>query len=226
MHKSIKRRQFLKSSLSLGIFSLIPSALLKASNLSLPNVLIIGDSISMGYTPFVRQILAEKANVTHPTENCGPTERGVANLEIWLDQKKYEVIYFNFGLHDLKHVNAVTKAASNKATDPVLADIPTYAANLDIIAKKLKQASKRVIFATTTPVPAKSGSPLREPAMPEKYNEAARVVMKKNNIPVDDLYHFVLPQIASIQRPNNVHYTPAGYEILAKRVAETITKNL
>jgi hypothetical protein len=42
----------------------------------LPRVLIIGDSISMGYTWEVRKFLSAKANVQHPAVNCGPTEFG------------------------------------------------------------------------------------------------------------------------------------------------------
>ncbi len=42
-----------------------------------PRVLLIGDSISMGYTLGVRARLAGKANVHRPPENCGDTARGV-----------------------------------------------------------------------------------------------------------------------------------------------------
>lgn len=225
MTNNIKRRQFIKSATALSSLLFFPS-LAKGFGSKLPEVFIIGDSISMGYTPFVTKILEGKAIVTRPGENCGPTETGVNNMDKWLGGKTFKVIYFNFGLHDLKHINAITKKASGKATDPVLADIPTYMANLDIIIQKLKAASHKVIFATTTPVPEKSGSPYRDKAMPPKYNEAAKAIMKKNNIEVDDLYNFVLPQVAEIQRPNNVHYTDKGYEILAGRVAATISKYL
>ena len=39
----------------------------------LPRVLLIGDSISIGYTVPVREILKGKANVHRPLTNCGPT---------------------------------------------------------------------------------------------------------------------------------------------------------
>src|SRR5262245_3404417 len=41
----------------------------------LPRVLLIGDSISMGYTPAVRKLLEGKANVQHPPENCRSTRQ-------------------------------------------------------------------------------------------------------------------------------------------------------
>ena len=136
-------------------------------NRALPNVLIIGDSISIGYTPFVSKLLSEKAIVTRPGENCGPTERGVAKLDKWLGDKTYKVIYFNFGLHDLKHVvDPVTKAASAKPEDPILADLPTYKVNLTAIVQKQKATGATLFFATTTPVPENSGTPLRTIMVP------------------------------------------------------------
>ena len=55
-----------------------------------PNVLIIGDSISIGYTDKVAQLLKGKADVERPmredgkAQNCGPTSKGIADLDLWL----------------------------------------------------------------------------------------------------------------------------------------------
>ena len=68
----------------------------------LPRILLIGDSISIGYTLPVRKQLEGKANVHRITINGGPTANGVANLGKWLGPAKWDVIHFNFGLHDLK----------------------------------------------------------------------------------------------------------------------------
>src|SRR3954467_10868139 len=73
---------------------------------NLPRVLLIGDSISMGYTLPVREMLKGKANVHRPPANCGPTERGLDQLDKWLGDGKWDVIHFNFGLHDLKYLDA------------------------------------------------------------------------------------------------------------------------
>ena len=50
----------------------------------LPRVLLIGDSISIGYTLPVRELLKGKANVHRPSTNCGPTSRGVSGIDQWL----------------------------------------------------------------------------------------------------------------------------------------------
>ena len=47
----------------------------------LPRVLLIGDSISMGYTLPVRKLLDGKANVHRIPDNGGPTTHGLKNLD-------------------------------------------------------------------------------------------------------------------------------------------------
>src|SRR5690606_22154370 len=128
---------------------------------SLPNVLILGDSISIGYTLQVRQALAGKANVFRPhtadgtkAENCSGTTKGVKAIDRWLGDRKWDVIHFNWGLHDLKHVTEPGgNKVSSKASDPLQATVEQYAKNLEQIVKKLEATDATLIFATTTPVP-------------------------------------------------------------------------
>jgi acyl-CoA thioesterase-1 len=74
----------------------------------LPRVLLIGDSISIGYTLPVRSLLHGKANVHRPPVNCAATIHGLKSLEKWLatggENKKWDIIHFNWGLHDLKYM--------------------------------------------------------------------------------------------------------------------------
>lgn len=68
----------------------------------LPRVLLIGDSVSMGYTLPTRKLLEGTANVHRIPQNGGPTKNGVAQIEKWLGSGKWDVIHFNWGIHDLK----------------------------------------------------------------------------------------------------------------------------
>ncbi len=68
---------------------------------SLPRILIIGDSISRGYTLPVRKALAGKVNVHRAPANCGPTATGLKKLDVWLGNGKWDLITWNFGIHDL-----------------------------------------------------------------------------------------------------------------------------
>ena len=185
------------------------------------NVLIIGDSISIGYTPFLKEILSEKAYVWHPDENCEGTTKGVLKIDEWIGTTKWDIIHFNFGLHDLKHVNAITGANSNKPEDPLQADVKQYSKNLRFIVGRLKACGAKLIFATTTPVPEKS-SPLREPEQALIFNKAALKIMKRENIEVNDLFEFTLPKLKEIQLTDNVHFKPDGYRALAEKVSASI----
>jgi len=201
----------------------------------LPNVLILGDSISIGYLAPLRKELTGKANVYRPVdpknggpENCESTLTGLKNIDRWLGDTKWTVIHFNFGLHDLKHVTSrVNGHSSGKPEDPRWIDPDQYVPNLEKLVVRLKQTGAHLIFATTTPVPeGLKGFPFRVASDVPLYNDAALAVMKKNGVTVDDLYALCLPRLAQMQRKKNVHFTEAGSVELAKAVARSIEPEL
>lgn len=189
----------------------------------LPRVLIIGDSISIGYTLDVRADLKGKANVHRPAENCGDTGRGLAKLDKWLGNGKWDVIHFNFGLHDLKYLDAAGKYVNSPEGKQVRSP-EEYAKNLREIVARLKKTGAKLIFATTTPVPA--GTLGRIEGDEKKYNEAAMKVMKEEGVAVDDIGAIAARDQATIQRAKNVHFTEAGYKELAEAVSASIEKAL
>lgn len=201
---------------------------------ALPNVLILGDSISIGYTRPVRKLLEGKANVFRPhtadgnkPENCSGTTKGVAAVDRWLGDRKWDVIHFNFGLHDLKHVTEPGgNQVSRKASDPLQATVDQYAANLEKIVERLEKTGATLIFATTTPVPPGTSGVLREPESPPKYNAVAKQIMKEHGIEVNDLFAFCEPRLSDIQRSKNVHFTDQGSQALAEQVSAAIQKAL
>ena len=203
-----------------------------AADPALPNVLILGDSISIGYTLQVRQLLQGKANLYRPLtangkgpENCSGTTYGLAHLDRWLGDRHWAVIHFNFGLHDLKHVKKPgDETMSTDLQDPQQATVEAYEKNLRVIVAKLKATHAKLIFATTTPVP--EGAKGRTSDMPPRYNEAALRVMKENDIAVDDLSALVTPKLATYQLSKDVHYRAEGYAVLAKQVATVVEEAL
>mgnify|MGYP003493624114 CR=1 FL=1 len=58
-----------------------------------------------------------------------------------------------------------------------------------------------------------------------RFNEAAAKLMAENGIEIDDL-HAIAAANASLQRPQNVHFTDPGYDVLADAVAASIEKAL
>ena len=226
------RRKFLRTSLSAIPILALPGAWFGWPDKKLPNVLILGDSISIGYFPFVRDLLKEEVAVTRPfrkdgsPENCAGTTNGVQHIDRWIGDLNWDLIHFNFGLHDLKHVDPFSGKNSMEPGHPLQAGLKQYKKNLETIVERLKSTGAKLVFATTTPYPDKVTGPLRDPGMPEKYNKAALKIMKKNGIQVNDLYAFVLPRMDEWLRPNNVHFTDEGSRALARQVATVIRNDL
>jgi len=195
---------------------------------ALPKVLILGDSISIGYFPYVKVFLQNKADVTRPfksdgiPENCQGTTNGIMNVERWIGHEKWDVIHFNFGLHDLKHVNPVTGKNSQNPADPRQAEPKQYKKLLRQITEILKKTGAKLIFATTTPYPEQVNGPCRTFGDEKVYNEIAVRIMKKFNVPINDLHAFILPRMMQLQRPNNVHFTDEGSKALGERVSTVI----
>ncbi len=180
----------------------------------LPRVLIIGDSISIYYTLPVRNLLSGSANVHRIPENGGTSANGVAKIEAWLGTGKWDVIHFNFGLHDI-----VFRAGDKRNNIPLV----DYEANLRKFVLGLKATGGRLIWASTTPAPATATvNPARSDADVVGYNDVARRIMQENGIEIDVLYRFAKPRLEWIQRPANVHYTFHGYDVLAVKVAASI----
>ncbi len=226
------RRNFLKKSFWIITALALPRISLGIPVRTLPKVLILGDSISIGYYPFVKELMMGQALVTRPfkedggAENCQGTTNGVQNINRWTGDTEWDLIHFNFGLHDIKHVDPETGKNSKDPAHPLQADLKQYNKNLEKIVEKLKTTGAKLVFATTTPYPDDVDGPLRDPGMPEKYNKVAQKIMKKHRIMINDLYAFVLPRMADLQRPNNVHFTEFGSKALAGLVAEVISDNL
>jgi len=185
----------------------------------LPRVLIIGDSISMGYTLDTRAMLDGVANVHRPPTNCGPTTKGLEQLDDWLGKGKWDVIHFNWGLHDLKYMNEQGKLVDvDKGKQQV--PIEQYEKNLDELVQRLKKTGATLIWRNTTPVPQGAKGRLPEDAV--RYNAAAAKVMAKHDVQTHDLYSFAKEHEKEIQRPKNVHYTREGSKKLAEQVVKVI----
>ena len=191
----------------------------------LPRVLLVGDSISIGYTLPTRDFLKGKANLHRIPTNGGPTTRGLANIDAWLGKSKWDIIHFNWGLHDLKYMgpkgeNLFPKEKGGKPQVP-LAD---YEKNLEKLVVRLKKTGAKLIWRNTTPIPA--GSKGRYVGDSVKYNEAAARVMKRHGIPTHDLFTMSKKRMKELMLPANVHYKKEGSVALGKDVARVIIEAL
>lgn len=183
----------------------------------LPRVLLIGDSISIGYTLPVRELLKGKANVHRVPDNASSTGYGLSRLDQWLGDGKWDVIHFNFGLHDAK----LPPEGIRHAPPDV------YGKQLRQIVARMRAAGARLIWATTTPVPNGGYlAPNRRFGDIDAYNAVAKKVMDECGVAIDDLGAAIAPHVDKMRKPNDVHFTEEGSALLAKRVAASIEGQL
>ncbi len=190
---------------------------------NLPRVLLIGDSISGGYTAMVREGLKETANVQRIRGNAQHTGTGLKMIDQWLGETKWDVIHFNWGLWDLcyRHPESKVQGKRDKVNGTLTYTLDQYEKNLDQLVTRLKKTGAKLVWASTTVVPP--GEAGRTEGDDVKYNAAAARVMAKHGIVTNDLHklsksfpkdHFVAP--------GNVHYTKEGSKKLAQQVITSI----
>jgi hypothetical protein len=192
----------------------------------LPKVLLMGDSISLGYTPHVKTLLKGKAEVIHHKGNAGPTIRGVKLIDSYLGDTKWDVIHFNFGLWDMYGWEYAKEDRS-----PAM-----YEKRLETLVQRLEKTGAKLIWATTTPACPAPEFTMRKrfksdvviaPALEKQYLDAALRVMKKHKIPINDLHALIQPTLKEhAVALDNVHFRPEGRKKLAKQVAEKILEHL
>jgi len=187
-------------------------------NSDLPLIVLLGDSIRMGYQNVAIRELAGTAKVWSPKENCAHTAHTLANLGKWLQDKNPAVIHINCGLHDMWR----NEDGSVRHSQDV------YLKNLGAIFAKLKELAPgaTLVFALTTPVDqdrqktSNYGRIVRYNADIPLYNTAARKLAEAQGLLVDDLYSAV-EEVGTQELigPDGVHFNPEGCKVLGKAVA-------
>jgi lysophospholipase L1-like esterase len=176
----------------------------------LPNVLLVGDSITRNYFPEVQHELGGKANVYL---FAASTSLGDSRLDTQLKEfaamegVTFSVVHFNNGMHGWSY-NEKEYAAS----------FPGYIATLRKIAP-----GAHLVWASTTPV-KKDSLPGPSNARIKARNAEALQVVKRESIAVDDQYSLML------RYPNlyldDVHFNPEGASVQGRQVANAIQKYL
>ena len=174
-------------------------------NPNLPRLLLIGDSISRSYTRATRELSKGLVNFHRAPANCGPTTSGLKNMDVWLGKKPWDIIVFNFGIHD-----------SNRPIDG-------YSANLQKVIDKLKATGAKLIWVRTTPVFDK----LTGLNKSERVNEIADSIMQVNNIKESDISTAIqnVPDFKTLYT-DGTHFKEEGVAVLAKTVSATIKETL
>lgn len=189
-----------------------------------PKILIIGDSISLSYTPFVQQYFANDAIIQHNPGNARHTAYGLKKIEEWIGDGAWDIVLFNWGVHDLCYRNPASNNPGNrdKVDVKITNTIEQYTSNLDSIVSIMKQKTNaKLVFVTTSYVPENEHGRFTDDAI--KYNEAAKKIMKAHSIPVYDIYQESIPiHNAFGLGSDDVHYTKEGKEKLSELIIEKL----
>jgi len=204
------------------LFALLLIAGVSAQQKPLAKVVLIGDSIRIGYAPLVAKRLEGKAIVVSAKPNGEDSGNVLKNLQEWVIKENPDVVHINAGLHDLKLKDAAYQVP-----------LAEYEKNLKMILERIqKETHAKIIFATSTPIldnlhaQRKAGFDRLE-ADVQKYNTAAVAIMKQAGVPIDDLHKRVEDGgKEKLIGPDGTHYTPAGYEMLAEAVTNSILPSL
>ncbi len=180
-----------------------------ANDDSLPRVLLIGDSISVGYSPLVTELLKAKVNVDRfGTSRSINDPALIEETRFILAQYRYVAIHFNNGLH------------GGHLPDDV------YAAALADYVKLLRDLGQgaKLVWGSSTPVTVPNHPDTvaeDRNARVVSRNQQALAVMQAAGIPVDDLYGAVFGR-PELKSADGVHLNGDGYQVLGKGVAEAL----
>ncbi|MBC8040369.1 MAG: SGNH/GDSL hydrolase family protein [Opitutaceae bacterium] len=193
-------------------------------------VVLVGDSIRLGYEPFVKAALQDVAEVWGPEQNCGHSLDCLKLAHLWCDHRQPDLIHFNCGLHDIR-----TRFYGEPA-GRTLVPLDHYRAHLFALVEAMRTRTRaQLIWASTTPVidevahrdHARWRDFDRHHADVLRYNEAAREVMISSGVEINDLHAAVMARDpATLQNGDGVHYTAEGSLHLASLVARAIVTRL
>lgn len=180
-----------------------------------PRVLLIGDSILNGYLRQVTAALEGKAYVdAWVNPYCQSVHLNKLLAEV-LAHGPYDVVHFNMGLHGWPEGRIKPGTFE-----------PLTKAYVEVIKQKLPKA--KLIWASSTPVTVQGKPAELEPGINPtiiEHNRMAAKVMAGMNVPVNDFYSLLVNQ-RELARGDRFHWTAPAYELLAKKVVESVLREL
>ena len=188
----------LLSLLLLWIAAVTPSLVAE----DLPKVLIIVDEVHLGPARTAADELKGRAEVTVPAGDSGDTGAAIGKLDELLGQTKWDLIYFNFGFADLRHLDPKTKSVrlmSRHAGGERVTGPQAYRENLRKIVSRLKATKAQLIWASTTPLVGTKYDGIYESGSEKEYNAIAATIMKEENVEINDRHAWVLENVKNFR---------------------------
>ncbi len=209
------------------------------------NLLLLGDSIRMGYDSFVQEKLEGRMNVYFPEENGRFVQYTLRSLSDWqgkLELPEIHVVHWNNGLWDVLHMNANATGCDGEAAGETISpeNVPNenhfdkdpltppefYRYLLGRVLTRIRQLFPKaeVIFATTTPVIEEQASwAYRSNAEIDSYNQIARDELLPKGVKINELGDFAAKSCQKHHR-DWVHYNDEGNRLLADEIVSYLEK--
>ncbi len=189
----------------------------------MPKILIIGDSISIGYTPTVAAELADVAEVVHSPGNASDCMNIIANIDAWLAEAAPQVVALNCGLHDIKR--------EDEKQEHCRVPVEFYKTILPAIFEKAQGNGRRLLWVNTTPVIEKRHQAVKPSGRFNKdideHNKAARGIARKAGLPIVNLNKTVRKMdMEAVMTEDGAHFLPGASEALGKKVAARLREML
>ncbi len=187
-------------------------------------IMLIGDSIRIGYEDSVRRELKGYAEVITDQDNGGNSRNVQEHIAEWVDGRQLDIVHINTGLHDLR-----------RPFDTGMPVVPLdeYRDNVTTISRIVRENTRaRLIWATTTPIDegkhtvchTEIGDFLRLAADIPLYNEVLFDLSKSLEFELNDLNRVVTDAgLDNIVTPDGAHFTDEGYALLGREVAGVIS---
>jgi lysophospholipase L1-like esterase len=189
----------------------------------MPEVVLIGDSIRMGYQDVVAEELAGLADIWFPKENGGTSANVLEHLDEWVIRRRPDVVHINCGLHDLR-----VERGSTERSIP----LAQYRENLAAIFSRInEQTSAITIWATSTPVNEQWHRARKDfdrcEADVEEYNRTSTEVAHSAGAIINDLYQLVMEEGRDrMLSEDGVHFKLTAYRRLGRAVARAVREHL
>lgn len=187
-------------------------------------IVLIGDSIRMGYDKYIKDALSGTAEVFYPTENCRFAEYVLRYAHEWKMNGKWgddvDLVHWNAGLWD----------ALELFGDKPLTSLSYYGEAIARIDKRLRMLfpKAKMVFATSTNVNETMAQPefMRHNAIIEKYNAEALSALSGTDTIINNL-HLLTSTVPDSYRSDWVHfYTSEGTKLIGGKVLSVICKLL
>lgn len=201
-------------------------------------VLLLGDSICLGYGQKVKEMLSDIAEVKTTKENAQWTKYTYWNFELWAGEEHYDVIHWNNGIWDLHLID----------NDEHFCSLEEYVRDNERLKLLISKYADTMIWATSTPAGkvldqrkalnalANTNRAFKERFLTSGqkdwnrsirvYNDAAIQLYQSLGVEIDDLHGVLSEHLEDYLSPDGIHPNAKGYDALASHVADVIRNAL